>query len=208
MSLASKILWSEGLTVGPQQFQQQHMYHEMRLQRIALVLNPHFWGVRAVEWNRDGLLNNRLSADAMSLTFQDGETVDAPGIDSLPAPADLTALPLSGQVFTYYAALPALQAHGGNLADGSRNIQHESSTLDLFTEALSIAVAYLKRSVSLLSPVESRDSYMSFSVARVRRTSADGFEIDPTFTAGSQNRRLARTALHARRLDGKARVKN
>lgn len=55
MSAASKIMWSEGLTLGPQHFQRQDLYHETRLQRIASALNPYFWGVRDVKWNVDGL---------------------------------------------------------------------------------------------------------------------------------------------------------
>jgi type VI secretion system protein ImpJ len=181
MSLASKILWSEGLTVGPQQFQRQDMYHEMRLQWLASALNPHLWGVRKIEWNRDALLNNSLRADTMSLLFQDGEIVDAPGSDNLPPAADLTTLPQNEQVFTYFAALPALMGHGGNLAAGARYFQHEASTLDLYTEALSIDVAYLAKSVRLLSPIESREDHICFPIVRIRRTAAGGFEIDPGY---------------------------
>jgi type VI secretion system protein ImpJ len=31
MSAGSKIMWSEGLTLGPQHFQRQDIYHETRL---------------------------------------------------------------------------------------------------------------------------------------------------------------------------------
>jgi len=44
MSATSKVLWSEGLTLGPQHFQRQDLYHETRLQRIASALNPYCWG--------------------------------------------------------------------------------------------------------------------------------------------------------------------
>lgn len=200
MSLASKILWSEGLTVGPQQFQRQDMYHERRLQWLAFALNPHLWGVQAIEWNRDALANNRLSADAMSLIFQDGEIIDAPMTDALPPSVDLTTLPIKEQVFTYHVALPLLKAHGENLAAGSRYMKHESATLDLYSEALCIDVAYLKKSVRLLSPLESRDEFVSFPIVRVRRTSGGGFEIDPSFLPPSV--RIGATAGLPSMLDG------
>ena len=73
MTLPSKLLWSEGLAIGPQQFQQLDRYHEARLQRLASLINPHLWGVHGVSWNADALANNSLRADAMSLVFQDGE---------------------------------------------------------------------------------------------------------------------------------------
>ena len=48
MTLPSKLLWSEGLAIGPQQFQQLDRYHEARLQRLASLINPHLWGVHGV----------------------------------------------------------------------------------------------------------------------------------------------------------------
>lgn len=181
MSMASKVLWSEGLTVGPQQFQQQDRYHEMRLQRLASALNPHCWGVRALQWDRDALLNCRLSAEVMSLIFPDGEMIDAPGTDALPPPIDLNTLPLDQQRFTFYAGLPVLKQHGGNLSGHTRYVREEAETLDLFTDALSIQVSYLKNAVRLLSPLDSRDAYISFPVVQVRRLAAGGFELEPGF---------------------------
>ena len=51
MSVRSKVCWFEGLALAPQQFQQQDLYHEARLQHVAAALNPHLWGVRSVEWD-------------------------------------------------------------------------------------------------------------------------------------------------------------
>ncbi|WGG53482.1 type VI secretion system baseplate subunit TssK [Rugamonas sp. DEMB1] len=71
-------LWTEGLPLAPQQFQQTDRYHEARLQRIASAINPHLWGVRALSVNEDQLSNNVLSINTMSLIFQDGDIVEAP----------------------------------------------------------------------------------------------------------------------------------
>ena len=191
MSLPSKVLWSEGLTLGPQQFQQQDRYHEARLQRIAAAINPHAWGVHSVQWNHDGLANNLLIPDLMSLIFQDGEIFDAPATDTLPSTIDLSKLPMTEQCFTFYAALPTLKAHGSNLSDsptshnGARYVQVESDTADLFTEAFSIDVAFLRKTVHLLSHLESRNAFVSFPVVRVRRVANGGFEIDPAFVPPS-----------------------
>ena len=187
MSLPSKILWSEGLTLGPQQFQQLDRYHEARLQRVAAALNPHLWGVSELKWNRDALANNVLRAETMSLIFQDGELFDAPLSDPLPPAVDLGKLAPDQQSFTFYAALPDLNAHGGNLA-GGRNAQHgtrytqaASETADLYTDAISVDVAYLKKSVRLMSQLESRNAYVSIPLVRVRRMVSGGFEIDTSF---------------------------
>ena len=115
MSLPSKILWSEGLTRGPQQFQQLDLYHEARLQRMAAAISPHLRGVCGLRCNHDELVNSTLRAETMSLIFQDGEIFDAPLSDMLPAAVDLSKLAPDQQSYTFYAALPMRNAHGGNL---------------------------------------------------------------------------------------------
>lgn len=161
MSLPSKVFWFEGLALAPQQFQQQDLYHEARLQRIAAALNPHLWGVRSVAWDTTALLNNSLQAAAMSLIFQDGEVYEASATEKLPTPVDLSTLPISAQQFTFYAALPRLNTYGDNLSrsnaePGARYAQHDSDTSDLYSGAISTPVTYLQKNVRLLSQFESR----------------------------------------------------
>jgi type VI secretion system protein ImpJ len=185
MSLPLKVLWSEGLTLGPQQFQQLDRYHEARLQRTAAALQPNLWGIQSVRWNEDALRNNLLQADSMSLIFPDGEIYDAPGAEALPPPVDLGKLPGDVQVLTFHAALPALQAHGGNLsAPGQREARYavvEKETQDLFSGAVEIEVAYLGKSVRMLSDLDSRNAFVSLPAIRLRRLAAGGFEEDRNF---------------------------
>ncbi|MEJ7805841.1 MAG: type VI secretion system baseplate subunit TssK [Telluria sp.] len=183
MNQAAKILWSEGLAMGPQQFQQQDLYHESRLHKIAFALNPHLWGVRSLRWNEDALANNHLAATALSLVFPDGEMVDAPGSDHLPRSVDLSTLPLGEQSFTFYAALPMLKAHGENLTDDARYMRADAETIDLFSDAANIDVTFLKKSVFLLSQLQPHDGFVSIPVARIRRHVKGGFEFDPAFIA-------------------------
>jgi type VI secretion system protein ImpJ len=189
MSLPLKVLWIEGLTLGPQQLQQQDAYHETRLQRTAAMLNPYLWGVRDAQWNTDALAGGILAADQLSLIFPDGEIVESPQADALPVPVDLSVLPADVQNFTFYAALPALKRHGGNLgrrgeACGQARFQSVERDLpDLFGEALSVEVSCLSKTVKLLSHLEARTDHLSFPVVRVRRAVSGGFELDRDFFA-------------------------
>lgn len=191
MNEPSKILWSEGVTLRPQQFQQQDRYHEGRLHRISTAAHPYLWGVRSIRWSNDGLANGILRAEAMSLIFKDGETYDAPDTDVLPAPFDLKELPATEDSFTFYAALPLFNGHGGNLTGmekagvHARYIQTELETADLYTRAPHSRVVYLTKQVELLSHLTPRGSYESFPVMRLRRMPSGGFEIDAAFVAPS-----------------------
>ncbi|WP_075792847.1 type VI secretion system baseplate subunit TssK [Massilia putida] len=185
MSLGAKILWSEGLTLGPQHFQRQDLYHETRLLRMASALNPHFWGVRLLQWNMDGLGHHLLEAQAMSLIFQDGAVYEAPATDLLPVPLDLTRLPQEINTFTIYAALPTIRPHGANAEEGGRYALAESETADLFSDAVPIEVPFLKKRVRLLSHAEPRDGHVGFPVLRIHRAPRGGFEVDPAFVPPS-----------------------
>jgi type VI secretion system protein ImpJ len=185
MKTASKIMWSEGLTLGPQHFQCQDLYHETRLHQIASALNPYFWGIRAVQWNLDGLANNRLGADALSVIFPDGEVYDAPMADLLPAPVDLSLLPANVETFTFCVALALVKPHGGNAEADGRYVCRDIETADLYSEALAIDVPFMKKQASFIAYAEGSRAHVSIPVVQIRRAPQGGFELVPSFIAPS-----------------------
>lgn len=181
MRAVPKIMWSEGLTLGPQHFQRQDLYHETRLQWIASALNPYFWGVRQVQWNLDGLGHNRLSADAMSIIFPDGDIYEVPGADLLPEPVDLSRLPADVDAFTFHLTLALVKPHGGNADQNGRYVRCEEDMPDLFSEALTIEVPFLKKQARLVAHAETHAPQTSIPIVQVRRALEGGFEIVPSF---------------------------
>lgn len=152
---------------------------------------PYAWGVRQLQVDREALANNTLRLLELSVIFQDGELYHAPGADSLPEMLDLAQLPQSQQAVTFYAALPSFKSFGGNFAasdqpgNAARFGAVNLPTPDLYTQAASAELTYLKKTVRLVSEFEPRDSYVSFSLLRLRRTSTGGFEPDPAFVPPS-----------------------
>ena len=197
MTINTKVLWGEGLFLRPQHFQQQDHYHEHRLQQMAQALHPYSWGVINLQCDKDALANNTLRLLELSVIFQDGEIANAPKIDELPNPIDLSDLPVSQQTITYYIAIPALKSFGGNFSSqtnpntSSRYTQINVATPDLFTQAVDAELTYLQKSIRLVSELEPRNSYVSFPVIRLQRISTGGFELDPTFVAPSLSVRSA-----------------
>lgn len=187
MKAPLKVLWSEGQIIQVQHLQRQDAYHEARVAQLAQVVHPYLWGVRKVQWNVDALANNMLAAEVLSLVFQDGEMVDAPGTDALPPSVDLRGLPAETESFVFYASLPVLQQHGGNVLregarlNGERYVPVQAEAADLFSQALEVDLAYLSASVRLAAEVEARQSHLSFPVVKIRRAEAGGFELDPAF---------------------------
>jgi type VI secretion system protein ImpJ len=188
VSIPSKVLWSEGLFLRPQHFQQQDRYHEARLNQTARALHPYAWGVRKLEIDHEALRSDVLRVNALSAIFPDGEVVRAPEGDSLPLQVRLSELDPGVQAVTYHLALPALKPHGDNIGAteasfDTRYLQHERDTHDLFTRAADAPVSYLKSMARLVSEFDALEAYESFPLVRLRRVATGGFEADPAFTA-------------------------
>ncbi|KQV42647.1 type VI secretion system baseplate subunit TssK [Massilia sp. Root335] len=192
--MSGKILWGEGLFLRPQHFQQQDHYHEERLHRTAALLHPYAWGIGALQVDRDALANDTLRLLELSLRFPDGELYSAPGGDELPDAIDLGQLPQSVQTVTYHAALPGFKPYGANFsghrtngADGAdaanaaRFRQLDRDTPDLYTQAASAQLTYLRKTVRLVSDAEPLDAYVHVPVLRLRRAATGGFELDGSF---------------------------
>ena len=187
--MTSKVLWGEGLLLRPQHFQRQDAYHEHCLYKGVKAAHPYAWGVELLEIDHEALASGMLRVLALALRFQDGELIEAPGVDELPGTIDLNQLPQSTQGVTYSAALPGLKPFNGNFAqpgqpiDNARFVQANAETPDLYTQAAPVQLAYLKRALRLVSEFEPRDAYIHFPLLRVRRCSTGGFEIDPALVA-------------------------
>ncbi|MGW8393554.1 type VI secretion system baseplate subunit TssK [Pseudoduganella sp. HUAS MS19] len=173
MTLPAKILWSEGLFLRPQHFQQQDRYHEARMHATVLAAQPMLWGVQSVEWDTAALANGRLRALALRAIFREGELFDAPASDPLPPAIDLTALPAEVQEICYHAALPSQES--------DRFQQADRETADLFSDALPAGLTYLRKQVRLVSELEPLGAYDSFPLLRLRRVVSGSFEVDPAF---------------------------
>lgn len=191
MAVSLKVLWGEGQTLDAQHFQQLDLYHEGRLRHIASAINPHTWGVQLAQWSIDGVGSNSLYAQGLTLIFRDGEIYQAPLTDELPLAIDLSKLPAGEQSFVFYAALPVVKPHGGNLAghearrDDTRYWPHDAQTPDLYTDGLNTSICYMRKKLYLLSQLDVRDAFDCIPVVKVRRRADSTFEIDPTFMAPS-----------------------
>ncbi|GHA82278.1 type VI secretion system baseplate subunit TssK [Cognatilysobacter bugurensis] len=196
----SKVFWGEGLFLRPHHFQRQDAYHEARLQDHVGAVHPYAWGLRKVRFDSAALSAGTLRAQELSVIFPDGELYAAPGNDALPEALSLADLPPGVQSTTVHLALPLLKDHGGNCGDevgtSVRFVQSNRPTADLYTDAGEAELAYLHKSVRLLTDDEPRDPFVTLPIARVRRTATGGFEFDDNFIAPSVSLAASPT-LHA-----------
>jgi len=91
MSAHSRVIWSEGLFLQPQHFQQQDRYFERYVETRCRSLAPYTWGFTEVEFERDFLKIGKVGLRRLSGVFPDGTPFRMPEDDPLPAPIDIGA---------------------------------------------------------------------------------------------------------------------
>jgi type VI secretion system protein ImpJ len=182
-----KILWGEGLFLRPQHFQQQDQYIEALGRNALLTAQPFGWGTRDLALDTASLKNGMLVFNRIDVIFPDGTLFAAPDVDQLPPPVALDALVAEEGSTVFYLAIHQMRLHGGNCSENAAEAGHaryliESREIgDLFTDAADAEIATLSKIAYIKAAGEPRDQYTTLPLARIRRTSSNGYEIDSAF---------------------------
>lgn len=91
MSSNNRVVWSEGLFLRPQHFQQQERHLERYIEGRSRELRAHSWGFTELEIERDLLAIGKLGLRRAAGVFPDGTPFSMPDDDPLPAPIELTS---------------------------------------------------------------------------------------------------------------------
>lgn len=91
MSWYSKVVWSEGMFLRPQHFQQQDRYLEAFVRQSRGHLRPYDWGVAQLVLDREALALGKIAITAASGLLPDGTPFSIPDHDPPPAPLDIAA---------------------------------------------------------------------------------------------------------------------
>jgi type VI secretion system protein ImpJ len=91
MSAHNRVVWSEGLFLQPQHFQQQDRYYERYVESRCHALRGHSWGLTTLDLERDFLSIGKFGLRGVSGVFPDGTPFRAPDDDPLPAAIDIGA---------------------------------------------------------------------------------------------------------------------
>src|SRR5215813_4143612 len=92
MKQLSKIVWSEGMYLGPHHFQAQNRYFEDSIQFATGSLWSQGYGFSACRLDTDALRNGTVVLLEARGLFEDGLTFDMPESDPAPEPRSITEL--------------------------------------------------------------------------------------------------------------------
>ncbi|KPF67734.1 type VI secretion protein [beta proteobacterium AAP99] len=91
MSNFRKVVWTEGLFLQPQHFQQADRHLERWVEGRTNALRPYPWGFTALDIDEDSLKLGRIVVTRAQGVFPDGTPFDAPAVDPLPPALDFPA---------------------------------------------------------------------------------------------------------------------
>lgn len=89
MSWNSKVVWSEGMFLRPQHFQQQERYLEALIRGRCSALRPYDWGIQMLNLDRNALAVGKLAIAACQGLLPDGTPFRIPDDDDPPPPLDI-----------------------------------------------------------------------------------------------------------------------
>jgi type VI secretion system protein ImpJ len=89
MSGNSKVIWSEGMFLRPQHFQQHDRYIENLVNNRCLGLKAYSWGFYELQIDTDLLKIGKLALTACKGLFPDGTPFSLPEDDDLPLPLEM-----------------------------------------------------------------------------------------------------------------------
>jgi type VI secretion system protein ImpJ len=210
MTVHSKVLWSEGLFLQPQHFQQQDRYFERYVESRVEAMLPYGWGFSALEIDGDLLKLGKLGLRHAAGVFPDGTPFQLPDHDPLPLPLDIGTLMRNELV---YLAVPMRRGdlpdvdRGGRTGEAlARHEARECETRDAASatgQSATLEVGALR--TRLLPASERTDAYACVPLAMVVERRSDGqVVLDESFIPSALRLRAARSLnAFAARLAGK-----
>ncbi len=177
MSLFNKVVWSEGMFLRPQHFQQLDRYFEHLFSQGAVHAAPYSWGLSELRIDRDLLKTGKFAVHACRGVLPDGTRFDVPDEAPAPEPLDLSEKIEDTEVFL---CLPVRDSRGKDIRYGSngsgltRYAVEESTILDACQENGAGADVQIARlAFKLMLGTEERSAYHCIPLARIIQVTAD-----------------------------------
>ena len=177
MSGHNRVIWSEGLFLQPQHFQQQDRYFEQYIETRVRSLVSYAWGFTEIEIERDFLKIGKIGFRRLVGVFPDGTPFRMPDDEPLPPPLDIAADARDQRLFL---ALPLRRAGELESARGPvtdelvrqevREFQAASAAVAI-GEPATLEVAALR--TRLLLEREATEAYACIPLAHIVECRAD-----------------------------------
>jgi type VI secretion system protein ImpJ len=177
MSWHNRVIWSEGLFLRPQHFQQHLRYLESFVEARCAPLKAHGWGLTELRIDHDLLRIGKLAIASARGVFPDGTPFSIPEDDPPPPPLELDENVRDAVV---YLSLPVRRQGMQEVGNGTeeeglaRYASREFETADVCTPGMASALMEVGAlRMKLLLEKSERDEYACIGIAHILEQQAD-----------------------------------
>ncbi len=171
MANNNKTVWSEGMFLRPQHFQQHDRYFETLVRGRCGGLQPYDWGIRSLTIDNKLLALGKFSLVECSGVFPDGTPFNLPENDDLPLPIDIPVDVTNCIVYLCLSAnlLGTIEVDTNeNVNNLSRYRAKEVEIKDANVASnLSSAVLVAKLHTKLMLQTQERAGYVCIGIGRI-----------------------------------------
>ncbi len=187
MTWHNKVMWTEGMFLQPQHFQQQDRYVARQLEGRFSAGGPWAWGFVALQVDEPALLQGRVAISGARGVLPDGVAFSVPGDDPAP-PAFEVPSDVRDQVVVLAVPMsrPGVPESDVEAGDGSMPPRFRASDIDVAdSHAASLREAPLqigRLNLRLMLARDANEGYTTVGVARIVERRADGrVTLDPNY---------------------------
>lgn len=175
----NKVVWSEGLFLRPQLFQQQERYLEYFVHKRTATLNTFFWGFSQYDIDKEALAYGKLVLRSGGGVLPDGTPFDIPEHAEIPDPLTISPEHLGKMI---YLAVPLRLENSDetifdkhNQSSLARFLAYETSLNDTNAIRQGAKPVQLSRlRMRLLPETEMTESWLGLPLTKIRAIQPDG----------------------------------
>jgi type VI secretion system protein ImpJ len=187
MKSLSQVVWSEGMYLGPHEFQAQTRFFEDSIHFAARALWFECYGLIAAALDPEALYNGTVCLNHASGIFPDGTPFRIPQSDAIPDSRLISEhFPPVRENLTIYLAIPERTPQGRNcaLSEGASDARYTAELRDFNDETTGgdmRPVRIGRKNIRVLLETEPMEGVACLPLARVKRDGSGRFIYDPEF---------------------------
>ncbi len=192
MKRLQPVIWMKGTFLSPHHLQTQDRFIESTLQFQTEALSFAPWGFQHLKIDQGALAAGSFAVSRAGGMFPDGLVFDMPDADSLPPPKQLAGCFEQDQnALDIYLAIPSYRERGMNVSLLQTGLQTAKSDARYSAEVALLRdentgvgekpVQVARKNFRYLLEGESRDQSSVLRVARILRSAANVYSLDPRF---------------------------
>jgi type VI secretion system protein ImpJ len=187
MKFLSRVVWSEGMYLGPHHFQTQSRYFEDSVGFLVSSLWHEPWGLLHGEFDPEAIRNGSVVLLHASGVFPDGLAFECPASDPAPPARNIVdVFPATDPALMLYLGVPSRKDNGldCDLNGGQSNIRYRVMHRSLRDETNGMderEVDLAQKNLQLFTESEISRDTTSIPVARILRDGHGQFIFDPDF---------------------------